>query len=136
MHDLRARIARVADVVVVTYDDPDAVRAQLLHGIDLTFPVALDPTRGAYRAWGMATAAWWRIWLDPMVWWHYASMLASGERIRGSGSHTLQMGGDFVVAPDGTVAYARPQVRDDRPPVTELIAVASRLGTPGGGRAP
>ena len=52
----------------------------------------------------------------------------SGEKMSEGGSDPLQLGGDFVVAPDGTLAYARPQVRDDRPPIGELLAVVARAG--------
>jgi hypothetical protein len=43
------------------------------------------------------------------------------ERLRRPGSNTLQLGGDFVADPAGIVAYSRPQRRDDRPPVVELL---------------
>ncbi|MFU8841830.1 MAG: hypothetical protein ACNA8R_14100 [Nitriliruptoraceae bacterium] len=59
----------------------------------------------------------------------YARLLASGERLRGAGQDPLQLGGDFVIAPDQTVAYSRPQQRDDRPPVGELLAVVRDLAT-------
>ena len=47
--------------------------------------------------------------------------MARGERLRPLGRDTLQLGGDFVVNPDGIVTYARPQRRDDRPPVSVLV---------------
>jgi len=61
------------------------------------------------------------VWLDPRVWARYAALVAHGERPRLLGRDTLQLGGDFVVDPDGIVTYARPQRRDDRPPVSVLI---------------
>jgi hypothetical protein len=54
-------------------------------------------------------------------------LLPAGERIRGAGRDTLQLGGDFVVAPDGSIAYARPQERDDRPPVGVLVRTAEEV---------
>lgn len=51
----------------------------------------------------------------------YAALVAHGERLRPLGRDTLQLGGDFVVDPDGLVTYARPQRRDDRPPVSVLV---------------
>lgn len=72
----------------------------------------------------------WRVRLDPRVWKQDARLLTSGARIRGAGRDTLQLGGDVVVAADGTVADGRPQRRDDRPPVAELVTV---IEDPGGG---
>ncbi|MGZ5295693.1 MAG: hypothetical protein ACXWYT_02105 [Actinomycetota bacterium] len=37
------------------------------------------------------------------------------------GRDTLQLGGDFVVEPAAVITYARPQRRDDRPPMGVLL---------------
>ncbi|MEX2465438.1 MAG: AhpC/TSA family protein, partial [Gemmatimonadota bacterium] len=118
MHDRKDRIEELgADVVFVAFDEPEALRSKLTEGIDLAFPLGFDPERVSYRRWGLQRAPWWKIWLDPKVWKTYAQLLASGQRLRGGGADPLQLGGDFVIAADGTVAYSRPQTRDDRPPV-------------------
>jgi len=118
----RDRLAAAgATAVFVVHDDPAAVRATMLAGVDAPFPIGVDLERRAYRAWGLRRAPWWRIWLDPQVYVRYARLLARGERLRRGGRDLLQLGGDFVVAGDGRVAYARPQERDDRPPVLELL---------------
>lgn len=128
MQERRERIAELgATVLFVACDEPGDIEAKLLVGIDLAFPLGVDPLRVSYDAWGLGRAPWWRILLDPSVWVRYARLIAGGERLRGRGADPLQMGGDFVVAPDGTLAYARPQVRDDRPPVGELLGVVARL---------
>jgi hypothetical protein len=128
MHDRKDRIAELgADVVFVAFDEPDELRAKLVAGVDLAYPVAFDLERASYQQWGLGRAPWWKIWLDPKVWTAYARILASGQRLRGGGVDPLQLGGDFVIAADGTVAYSRPQSRDDRPPVGELIKVLSEL---------
>lgn len=128
MHDRKDRIAELgADVVFVAFDEPEELRAKLVAGVALAFPVAYDTERESYRAWGLPRASWWRIWLDPKVWVTYARLLVSGQRLRGGGKDALQLGGDFVVATDGTVAYARPQSRDNRPPVGELLKVVAEM---------
>ncbi|MBW3662754.1 MAG: AhpC/TSA family protein [Actinobacteria bacterium] len=132
VHERAGRLERLdATAIFVVHDTPELVRAGLLRGVERPqrFPVLVDPERAAYRAWGLRRAPWWRVWLDPGVWRRYAALLASGQRLRRSGVDTLQLGGDFVVAPDGTVAYSRPQRRDDRPPVGELVAIIQRLRT-------
>lgn len=121
--------ASAAAALFVVHDEPPLIRDQLLAGIrDLPFPVLVDRERDAYDRWGLGRAPWWRVWLDPKVWKEYAQQLTSGERIRGAGVDTLQLGGDFVVAPDGTIAYSRPQHRDDHPPVGELLSVVEQVG--------
>lgn len=117
-----------ATAVFVVHDSPARVRSLLLDGLDdLAFPVLIDAERSAYQGWGLRRAPWWKVYLDPRVWLQYARLIAGGQRLRGAGADTLQLGGDFVVAPDGTLAYSRPQQVDDRPPVGELIDVIEDL---------
>ena len=117
-------------MLFVAFDDPELLRRSLVAGIDLVFPVLVDRERLAYRAWGLRRSSIAGVWLDPRVWWRYASLLARGERLRGFGSDTLQLGGDFVVGADGEIAWARPQRRDDRPPVAELLRQLEAASTP------
>lgn len=118
-----------AAALFVVHDEPERVRRQLLAGIDdLPFPVLVDQERRAYTAWGLHRASWARIWLDPAVWKQYQRLLRSGHRIRGAGADTRQLGGDFIVGPSGMIAYSRPQRRDDRPPVGELLSIVEEIG--------
>jgi len=110
-----------ASAVFVTIDDPEPVRRGLLAGLEVPYPVLVDRERVAYRDWGLRRSSVTGIWLDPRVWARYASLVVRGERLRRLGSDTLQLGGDFVIDSDGMVVYARPQRRDDRPPVGELL---------------
>jgi len=110
-----------ASVVFVTFDDPEPVRRGLLAGLEVPYPVLVDRERVAYRAWGLRRSSLAGIWLDPRVWARYAALVVRGERLRRLGSDTLQLGGDFVVDGHGKVVYARPQQRDDRPPVGDLL---------------
>lgn len=112
----------------VVHDDPERIRQQLLADVEPPpFPILVDQEREAYATWGLGRAPWRRVWLDPQVWRQYARLIASGHRIHGTGADTRQLGGDFIVGPDGTIAYSRPQRRDDRPPVGELITMIERL---------
>jgi hypothetical protein len=119
-----------AAALFVVFDEPDVVRRTMLAGMDvdaLPFKVLVERPRGTYARWGLKRAAWTTIWLDPKVYLRYWHLLRQGERLRGVGSDVLQLGGDFIVAPDGLVAYARPQQRDDRPPVEELLRVVESV---------
>ncbi len=110
-----------AAVLFVAFDEPKRLRESLLADVDLVFPLLVDETRAAYRAWGLRRSSIAGVWLDPRVWWRYVSLVARGARLRAIGGDTLQLGGDFVIDPEGTVHWARPQRRDDRPPVAALV---------------
>jgi hypothetical protein len=118
-----------AAALFVVFDEADLVRRRMLAGVDvegLPFDVLVDRDRSAYARWGLSRARWWTIWLDPAVYARYWRLLRAGERLQAGGVDVLQLGGDFVVAPDGTMAYARPQQRDDRPPVGELLRAVEK----------
>jgi hypothetical protein len=123
-----------AAAVFVVFDEPGMIRRTMLDGIDpdeLPFPVLVDQERQAYDRWGLARARRRDIWLDPNVYKVYWRLLRAGEKLRPGGTDVLQLGGDFILAPDGTIAYARPQQRDDRPPVGELLKAARDTATGG-----
>lgn len=110
--------------VFVAHDEPELLRRTMLAELEpLPLSVLIDLDRRAYAAWGCTRARWWTVWLDPRVWWAYAKLLRGGEQIRGAGTDTRQLGGDFVVGPDQRMIYARPQRVDDRPAVGELLKV-------------
>jgi peroxiredoxin len=111
-----------ATVLFVGFDEPGLLQRTLLAGLELPYPLLVDRDRRAYAAWGLARAPALRIWADPRVWGRYLRAALGGQRPTRFGSDTLQLGGDFVIDPDGRVAYARPQRTDDRPPVTQLLA--------------
>lgn len=112
--------------IFVVHDEPDLIRERMLAGLEVPFPVLVDLDREAYQAWGLERAKWTTVYLDPKVWRSYARKLLAGQRPPRGGRDTLQLGGDFVVAPDGLVAYSRPQEADDRPPVGELLTALER----------
>ena len=121
-----------ATALFVVFDDPALLRRTLLRELDdLPFPVLVDRERRHYAAWGLRRAQWWRIWLDPNVYRVYGRLLRSGERLTVGGVDVLQLGGDFVVGPDQRIAYARPQTRDDRPSVGELLQAAADVADGG-----
>jgi hypothetical protein len=125
----RQRIDRLGTAIFVAFDRPERLRESLLRGLEVPYPVLVDRERHAYSAWGLGRGSFLEVWGDPHVWLRYASELAHGARLRRPGTDTLQLGGDFVVDPAGTVTYARPQRRDDRPPVGELLHALERAAT-------
>ncbi len=118
-------------MVFVVHDPPDRMRASMLQGLEVPYPVLLDLERVGYRDWGLGRASFARVYLDPKVWLQYSRLLLRSERLRRPGRDTRQLGGDFVVSPDGDIAYSRPQRADDRPPVTLLLRELERAGGAG-----
>ena len=128
MRDRLDEFDPTTSVAVVTFTSPDHLDGYLARN-DLPFPVLIDPDRAAYRAYGLGRASIRRAWgLRPAR--AYLRLLRRGgwRDLRRPTEDTRQLGGDFVLGPDGTLVYgfwsAGP---DDRPPVDELIA-ATRTG--------
>ena len=95
----------------------------------LPYAVLADEPRRVYRAYGLGRGPWWRVWGLGTV-RAYARLLRRGARLTRPTEDTLQLGGDFVVAPDGTLAYAyRSAGPDDRPSVDELVEAVHRART-------
>lgn len=83
-----------------------------------------DERRVAYRAYNLGRASWLRT-LTPKALAPYVTLYLRrrGPRPAYGGQDLRQMGGDFVVAPDGRVAFAYASHDPaDRPNVDELLA--------------
>jgi AhpC/TSA antioxidant enzyme len=120
------RLTESAAVLAVACDLPQRVRDTMLRGLDVPFPVLADPRRESYREWGLARMPRRRV-VSAANLGGYARMLLAGERLRAPGEDPRQLGGDFVVAPSGIVAYAHPQAdAHDRPPVGVLLRELER----------
>jgi hypothetical protein len=117
----RERIDTLGSVLFVAFDKRERLERALPRGLDVPYPVLVNRDRSAYRSWGLGRGSIADVWGDPRVWLHYTRELLDGERLRRPGSDTLQLGGDFVLDPQRILTYARPQQRDDRPPVAELL---------------
>jgi hypothetical protein len=123
-----------AEVLVVSFEPVERLpRYREWHG--WPFPVVADPTRDAYRAFGLESASLGRL-LRPGVVLGYAALMLRGHVPRPSAADVRQLGGDFVVGADRRLAYAhRSADPADRPPAEELVRAlrASRPASAGGG---
>jgi hypothetical protein len=121
--------ARGGTVLAICFDAPERAARYMQEG-DLPFPLLVDAERRTYRAYGLERGAWWRFLL-PKVALGYWRMIESGRQAQRPGEDPLQLGGDFVVDPDGRLALVHP-AKDptDRPPVATLVAA---VGTAQGG---
>jgi len=113
-------------IVLVTFTDPaELVSYRAKTG--LPFPILVDPDRSAYRAYGLGRASARRVWSFGVL-RAYAGLL----RRDGLGAlerpteDTRQLGGDMVIAPDGTLAWGFwSEGPDDRPTIDALINAAT-----------
>ncbi len=109
-----------AAVAVITFAEPDRLPAHR-HHLELPFPLLADPDRIAYRRFGLGRGSLHRIW-NPGTLATYGRLLRRGRRLRRPTEDTRQLGGDFVIGPDGALAAAfRPRSPDDRPSITRLV---------------
>jgi len=116
------------DVVVITFTEAHR-RDAYVDRTRLPFPVLIDADRSTYRAYGLGRSSVARAWgARPAL--AYLRLVARGRwrDLRRPTEDTLQLGGDFVVAPDGTLAYGFwSEGPDDRPPVDDLIAAVAAV---------
>ncbi len=93
-----------ADVVLVAYHDPELLMAKMLRDLELPFTLLLDSTRDAYRRWGLEGATL-RNWLAPGFYLGVVKLLIKERTNLGDSPGPVQMGGDFIVGPDGRLTF-------------------------------
>ena len=112
-----------AGVILVAYDEPSLLEAKVLRDLPLPWPVLLDASREAYADWGLGRTNLMGAMLSPELNWRYLKLLLKGERFLGFAPDMFQLGGDFVVDPEGRIAFAhRMRNNGDRAPVARLMA--------------
>jgi AhpC/TSA antioxidant enzyme len=115
--------AKGAVMIVVSFDPVRRVRG-FCRRFAQPFTCVSDEPRAAYRAFGLGRASWLRT-LTPRALAPYVRLYLSTRRAsfgRVAENDLRQMGGDFVVSPDGilTLAYASHDPAD-RPPVEQIL---------------
>ncbi|MBJ7597043.1 peroxiredoxin-like family protein [Candidatus Nephthysia bennettiae] len=112
-----------AEVAVIAFAAPERVAAYQRERL-APLAVLVDERRAVYHAYGLGRASVRRVW-GPRTWWAYGRLIARGRRPQRATEDTLQLGGDFVVGPDGRLVFVfRSADPADRPPVADLIAAA------------
>lgn len=139
MRDRLDELGSDTQVVLVTFTEAGNLEAYQAKN-KLPFPILIDLDRSVYRAYGLGRGSVWRIWGPKAAkryfeiartdgfaktWAHIRAGSGGAENgIDGEPEDTLQLGGDFVVGPDGTLVYAfNGDGPDDRPSVDEILAV-------------
>ena len=114
-------------VALITFSEPDRLTTYRDRH-HLPFPVLTDPERRTYRAYGLGRGSVARVWGRRAARRYVDLIRRDGlTGLRVPSEDTLQLGGDFVIAPDGTLVFgfwgAGP---DDRPSVDELVSAVER----------
>lgn len=128
MRDRLDELGDNTEVALITFTNPENLTAYTLdHG--LPFPVLVDPTRSAYQAFGLGRGTVARVygWRAARRYMHiFATNGISG--LARPTEDTLQLGGDFIISPDGTLVYGFwGDGPDDRPSVDDLINALRRV---------
>lgn len=95
----------------------------------MPFPIVADPERIAYAAFDLQRTTWLRL-MKPRVIWGYLKFIVAGAMPHWipKGEDALQLGGDFLVAPDRRRLWVHRGVDPlDRPTVDELLEVCTKL---------
>ena len=123
---MRDRLTEFPEVTIaaVTFADSDMLAGHREH-LALPFPVLADPDRHVYERFGLSRGSLHRIWnLGTMR--LYAQLLRRGRKLRRPTQDTRQLGGDFVIDPDGRLAAGFwPRSPDDRPTIDALITAVT-----------
>lgn len=90
------------------------------------FSLLIDPDRSVYKSYGLRSSRW-RVW-GPKTIIYYVRALILGKRIFKTGGDTGQMGGDFIVDKEGSIAMARwSRGPTDRPSTDEIITTLEKI---------
>ena len=113
-------------VIFVVFHDPALVMSRMMHDLDLPYVLLVDPERRAYARWGLGEATL-RSKLMPGLYWETAKtawkIITRRERALAQLPDAGQLGGDFVVGRQGTLAFEnRMKSFHDRAPIDDLLA--------------
>lgn len=114
---------------LVTFTAPEHLAAYAATN-NLPFPILVDPGRDTYRAFGLGRGSVARVYGWRVARRYLEILRADGlSGLARPTEDTLQLGGDFVIGPDGTLVYGFwGDGPDDRPSVDDLITAVERAG--------
>lgn len=131
MSDRIGELSSTTEVVLVTFTEPEALVAyEQRQSLELT--VITDPSRAAYRAFGLGRGSTLRVYGVRAIRRYVQLFRRDGwRRLERATEDTRQLGGDFVVDPEGRLTWGFwGEGPDDRPEIDELLTAAERAGGP------
>lgn len=115
-----------ANVVFVTYHDPEMMTAKMLHDLDVPYTLLLDPSREAYLRYGLGPQGWQSMVFPALYFKMMPIMLdvmRKREKTLGTAPGAHQLGGDFVVNCVKRLAFVnRMRSLHDRAKTPDLLA--------------
>lgn len=129
MRDRLAELGSDTVVAVVTFTDPSHLH-RYREELDLPFPVLSDPRRSAYRAYGFGRGTFRRVYGLATLRRYVEILRAEGfGRLRRTDEDTMQLGGDIVIDPEGTLAWGYwGDGPADRPSIDRLVDAVAAAG--------
>lgn len=113
-------------VFVLTFNGREDWAQQWLNETKSPFPMLLDSDKTAYHAYGLKHSVW-RSW-SPRTLLYYAKHLMEGGKLNGNMGDPNQLGGDFIVAPDGTIRLAYySEDPTDRPELEQIFDILGAI---------
>lgn len=91
------------------------------------WPVLSDESRTGYERYGLERASFLRTWFSPRTTLFYVRAALRGKRLRRPVSDTRQLGGDFLIDPEGRVVFAFRSAEPADRPSADLI-IRARTG--------
>jgi peroxiredoxin len=118
-----ALAAAGCSVLVVSQAKPEQL-ARYAERYGWRVPLAADPERAAYRAFGLERTSWLTFFRPRVLWGYFRGMLRGyGVKKPYAGEDMLQLGGDFVLDRRRRVVFAYPSADPaDRPGVPAVLA--------------
>ena len=127
------RLGDEAELVLLTFTTA-AELEEYQHRRALSIPILLDGDRDVYAAYGLGRGSLHRIWGWATL-RRYAQILRSSDHsmadLTSATEDTRQLGGDFVVAPDGRLAWGYwSEGPADRPFLHEVVDAVEEAASP------
>lgn len=115
-----------AELVIVGSGNP-AMAGYFAEDYGVTTPLYTDPSRDVYRAFGARRPTWAAL-LNPRLYWNALRVALRGHWPGRPQGDLAQLGGVFIVLPDGKMPFAyRSSVAGDLPSPRRVIDELNRL---------
>ena len=126
---MSAQLDDTAELVLLTFTTADLLD-EYQERRDLSIPILIDANRDVYATYGLGRGSIGRIWGWATL-RRYAQILRRSGRgmadLVAATEDTRQLGGDFVIAPDGRLSWGYwSEGPADRPSVNDVLEAVKR----------
>lgn len=116
------------DIVLITFTDQENL-VDYRKTNALAYPILTDADRSVYASYGLERGSFFRIWGWRALKRYWDILRKSSfSRLESATDDTRQLGGDFVIGPDGSLVWGFwGEGPDDRPTVENLLDVVTSI---------